>query len=414
MFGCQQNLIHPTPDIRAVLEFICGESNKLHNCGTYLARQIYFKTGRIVGSYELHRELAGNPHFGSMYSQVAQQCLTSVAESFRSFKGLMKAFSEGKIPVRPRVPGYRGPGLHVVTYPKQAIKLKGGLLRFPLGKRVKTWFGIDSFTLPMPDNLDFKDIREYRILPRHGTFYLELVYKKEVEVVKLDPSKIMGIDHGVNNWLTCVTSEGTSFIIDGLKIKSMNQWYNKRVSVLKEGKPQGFWSQQLASITEKRNRQMRDGVNKAARRVINHCLKNKIGTIIFGWNKGQKDGANMGRKTNQKFVQIPTGKLKDRIAQLCEQYGIKFIETEESYTSKTSFLDLDFLPTFGEKPEGWKSSGRRVERGLFVSGTGKRVNSDCNGAANIIRKVAAMSESIFDGVSRGVLTAPLRIRLWVA
>lgn len=55
---------------------------------------------------------------------------------------------------------------------------------------------------------------------------------------------------------------------------------------------------------------------------------------------GQKDGANIGVKTNQKFVQIPTGRLKDRIAQMCEQYGIKFVETEESYTSKASFVDL--------------------------------------------------------------------------
>ncbi|MCV3214598.1 IS200/IS605 family accessory protein TnpB-related protein [Plectonema radiosum NIES-515] len=130
----------------------------------------------------------------------------------------------------------------------------------------------------------------------------------------------------------------------------MNQWYNKRVSALKENQPQGFWSKQLASITEKRNRQMRDAVNKAARIVVNHCLENKIGTIVFGWNQGQKDSINLGSKTNQKFVQIPTARLKNRIAQLCEQYNIKFVETEESYTSKASFLDNDILPKFGEKP----------------------------------------------------------------
>ena len=96
---------------------------------------------------------------------------------------------------------------------------------------------------------------------------------------------------------------------------------------------------------------MRNAVNKGARKVIQHCLNNQIGTVIFVWNKGQKNSANMGKKTNQTFVQIPTGKLKDRIAQLCEQHGIKFVETEESYSSKASFVDNDFLPTFGEKPE---------------------------------------------------------------
>ncbi len=101
---------------------------------------------------------------------------------------------------------------------------------------------------------------------------------------------------------------------------------------------------------------MRDAVNKAAIKVIHHCLKNQIGTVVFGWNKGQKNSANMGSKTNQKFVQIPTGRLKDRIAQLCEQYGLRFVETEESYSSKASFVDNDLLATFGEKPEGWQQA----------------------------------------------------------
>lgn len=179
-----------------------------------------------------------------------------------------------------------------------------------------------------------------------------------------------------------------------------------------EGKPKGFWSNQLASITERRNRQMRDAVNKAARIVVNHCLKNGIGKIVFGWNTGQKDSANMGKKTNQKFVQIPTARLKARIAQLCEQYGIEFIETEESYTSKASFVDRDYLPTFGEKPEGWKESGRRVKRGLYRTGSQNwYINADCNGAANILRKVATILGLCLNGVGRGALAAPQRIKL---
>jgi len=87
--------------------------------------------------------------------------------------------------------------------------------------------------------------------------------------------------------------------------------YNKRVASLRSGKANGYWSKRLASLTEKRNRQMPDAVNKAARKVIQHCLNNQIGTVVFGWNKEQKDSANMGKKTNQKFVQIPTGRLKD-------------------------------------------------------------------------------------------------------
>jgi IS605 OrfB family transposase len=157
---------------------------------------------------------------------------------------------------------------------------------------------------------------------------------------------------------------------------------------------------------------MRDAVNKAARKVINHCLENKIGTLVFGWNKRQKDSSNMGRINNQKFVSVPTARLKDRIAQLCEQYGINFGETEESYTSKASFVDGDELPKYGEKPEGWKSSGKRTKRGLFRTANNQYINADAQAAANIIRKVATTLGLDLSGVSSGALLTPLRVRLW--
>ncbi len=330
---------------------------------------------------------------------------------------------------RPRLPNYRQGGLALVTYTGRSVRLKDGMLVFPLGTKIKAWFGINSFTVPMPSNLDYKDMREYRILPRNGCFYLEMVYKNESQQVQLraapitgetpatggallDAAKVLGIDHGLNNWLTCLSNIGTSFIVDGLKLKSLNQFYNKQIANIKDKKPQGFWSKKLATITEKRHRQVRDAINKAARIVVGHCLANGIGTIVFGWNKGQKDGADMGKKNNQKFVQIPTARLKDRIFQLCEQYGIQFIETEESYTSKASFLDSDILPVFGAKPEGWKKSGRRVSRGLYRSADGTKINADCNGAANIIRKVAVTLGLCLEGISSGALTTPLRVRIW--
>ena len=206
----------------------------------------------------------------------------------------------------------------------------------PLGTTCKRWFGVDSFNISLPSNLEFKDIKELRILPKNKSFYFEFVYKKEVEKVSLNQDNVLGIDPGSNNWLTCVSNVDTSFIIDGKHIKSMNRWYNKRVSTIKENKSQGFWSKKLALITEKRNRQMRDGINKAARIVINHCLKNNIGTVVFGWNKRNKDSINIGKKNNSEFVPIPTARLKDRITQMSEQYGIQFVETEESYSASRS------------------------------------------------------------------------------
>ncbi|MGK7928383.1 MAG: RNA-guided endonuclease InsQ/TnpB family protein [Spirulina sp.] len=414
MYGCQQNLIK-NPEYLPFLEYLCRTANKLINCGIYLARQWYFKCGCIPGKYDLEKQLKQNQNFKFLFAQAAQQTLRGVAESFKSFKELSKNYQQGELENRPRLPNYRKKrGMGVITYPKQALKLKEEGVRIPLGLKVKAAFKVEAFFLPFPTNLDFKKIREIRILPRNGCFYVEWVYKLEPQQIEVDKSKVLGIDHGLDNWLTCVSNVGTSFIVDGKHLKSVNQWYNKQIATIKEGKPQGFWSKRLSRITEKRNRQMRDAVNKAARLVVDHCLENGIGWIVFGWNKGQKNGIDIGAKNNQKFVQIPTAKLKDRIKQLCELYGIEFVETEESYTSQASFLDDDFLPTFGAKPESWKPSGKRVKRGLYRSGDGNLINADCNGAANILRKVAATLGLCLKGVSSGALTTPVRVRYWTA
>ncbi len=414
-YGCQQNLISTDSDTRGILEFLCSEACKLINCGVYYSRQIFFKTGKIPNRAELHKVLGTdnqNVHYKAFYSDTAQQILTGVAESFKSYLGLLKGIKKRTVEQRPRLPGYRQGGMALVTFTGRSVKLKDGMLRFPLGSQVKAWFGLDSFNLAMPSNIDYKSIREYRILPRNGCFYLELVYKTEDVQSDVNPDSALMIDHGMDNWLSCVSNVGTSFIIDGKHLKSINQGYNKRVAFLMDGRANGYWSKRLEQLTENRNRTMRDAINKAARKVINHCLENKIGVVIFGWNKGQKDSANMGKKTNQKFVQIPTGRLKERIAQLCEQHGIKFVETEESYTSKASFVDLDVLPTFGEKPEGWQASGKRVKRGLYRTAQGWLINADAQGAANIGRKVAMMLGLDLSGISRGTLSMPLRVPLW--
>jgi putative transposase len=67
--------------------------------------------------------------------------------------------------------------------------------------------------------------------------------------------------------------------------------------------------------------------------------------------------------------------------------GWRFVEQDESYTSKASFLDRDLLPVkVGEKPDNWQASGKRIKRGLYRSAQGLTLNADINGAANIIRK----------------------------
>ena len=128
-----------------------------------------------------------------------------------------------------------------------------------------------------------------------------------------------------------------------------------------------------------------------------------MGNVVFGWNKGRRQKINLGSKTHQTFVQIPTARLKDRISQLCERHGIRFIEIEESSTSKASFLEADELPTFCAQPKGWKESRRRVKRRLYCSKDGFKINAACNGAANILPKVWATVGLCLEGVSRGAL-----------
>jgi putative transposase len=412
LMGVQQNLLKPDQALRAVLEYICSESNKLHNCAVYYARQMYFKAKRYVTPFDLNYELLKNRHFAALCAQAAQQTCGAVGEAVKSFSELIKLFWSGDLTDKPNFPKYRKPGLHLVAYPKQALKLIDGLVRFPLGLQTKAWFGLAEFYLPFPSNLDWEDIKEVRILPRNGAFYAEFVYPTGVVKADVDPDKVLGVDPGLDNWVTCISNAGTSFIIDGLHLKSINQWHNKTVAKLMEGQPNGYWSKRLARATEKRNRVMRDAVNKAAKKIVDHCLAHGIGTLVFGWNDGQKDGANLGSKTNQKYVQIPHARLKERVKQLCAKHGIRFIQTEESYTSKASFVDADEIPVYGEKPMDWEPSGRRIKRGLYRAGNEWRINADCNGAANIMRKVAAMLGLDLSGVSRGALSAPVRVPLW--
>lgn len=397
----------------AIIEYLCHESNSLYNCAVYYGCQIWFKTGKIVSGFDLTAELKTNKHFNAGYASAMQQTCLNVGEAFKSFKQLLSKSKTGEIDQKPQPPKYRKTGgLFTVTYPKRWLKLVDNQIRFPLGNQVKAWFGITDFYLSMPSNLEWSDVKEIRLLPRNRCFYAEFVYQSSGVKVNLNKSNVLGVDHGLNNWLTCVSNVGTSFIIDGYHLKSLNQWYNKSVAKLKENQPQGFWSNRLAAITEKRNRQMRDAINKAARYVINHCLDNNIGTVIFGWNPRQKDSSALGKINNQNFVQVPTARLKTRILQLCEQSDIRFIETEESYTSKASFLDGDFMPKYGEKPKNWHSLGKRVNRGLYRTANNFFINADANGAANIIRKVATTLKLDFSGVSRSALTTLLRVRLW--
>ncbi|MFN7412892.1 MAG: IS200/IS605 family accessory protein TnpB-related protein [Dolichospermum sp.] len=136
-----------------------------------------------------------------------------------------------------------------------------------------------------------------------------------------------------------------------------------------------------------RNAKVRDYLNKAARYVINHCIEHRIDKLVIGFNIEMKQSINIGSRNNQNFVQIPHSSFRFKLKALCERYGIKYVEQEESYPSKASFLDDDNIPVFNaDNPKKYEFSGKRIKRGLYRTQFGILVNADCNGAANILVK----------------------------
>ncbi|NET83561.1 MAG: IS200/IS605 family element transposase accessory protein TnpB [Moorea sp. SIO1F2] len=420
-------------------EFQCQQSNSLFNCAVYYAKQKHYqwlegqkayttfwrgdelrcgwKTYKCATKYpELDKALKLSPHYKGMAAQSAQQTLKTVGEAISSYNKLVGLYYQGKVD-RPRFPRYRkSGGMASVTFPKQALTYKEGLFYPSVSKESKPEL-LTQITLEPPDFIDPDWVKEVTIRPCYGQLWLDWLIDDGKPPVTTNPnlnySQAIGIDHGGDNWLTCVSTLGKSFIIDGKKLKAMNQNYCRLVAKYKSGKSEKYWDSNLDRIQLKRNNQMRDAINKAARFIINRCLSDGIGNLVIGWNEGQKNRSNMGKQGNQKFVVIPNKRLIERLKQLCSEYGINLIITEESYTSKASFLDGDSLPNYGAKPKGWRPSGKRVRRGLYRTASGKLINADTNGAANILQKVTTQSFDLTK-VAREALTLPHRYDLFTS
>jgi len=379
-----------TDQTRDVLVFLCHEANRLWNTAVYQVRQAHFSTcgireffdqndllrrqfkdKKVKISYSgLCQEFKENPHYQWLGGQQGQQVLKSVVEAFKSYNQLLEMWFNGEIDHKPKLPSYRTKGgLCEFSFPAQSLRLnlENGRWVLPMSRLIKDYWVEEEFSIPSVNYICEENIAEIRILPQHGKLWAELVYQvKEKVAVGLDYSQALGVDPGINNLLTCVSTFGKSFIIDGHKIKGSNAKYNKKVAKYKQGKADFYWDEYLNQLTHKRSCFLRDAINKTSRFIINYCLKYGIGNIVFGWGQGVKTNCNLGSKNNQNFVQIPMARLKNRIKELAESVGIKFTETEESYTSRSSFLDGDELPVFGgEKPASWKPSPKKSKKRII-------------------------------------------------
>ena len=240
------------------------------------------------------------------------------------------------------------------------------------------------------------------------------IYEAECIQRNLNTNNALALDLGVNNLVTAVSNSGKSFIIDGKKLKSINQWFNKenaRLQSIKDKQHLGKKpTNKQKAAARNRNNKVNDYMNKAARKLINYCINNDIGTLVVGYNETFQRGSHIGKQNNQNFVNIPYGQLRNKLEYLCKLNGIVFVKQEESYTSKSSFWDRDDIPVYNaDNPKEYSFSGRRTHRGLYKTANGKTINADVNGALNIMRKSRVADMNIL--YSRGEVDTPIRIRI---
>ena len=354
---------------------------------------------------------------------MSQQILKEVDGSFQSFFALLELAKQGQYDIKKvHIPKYL-PKDGFTTLVISFVRISGNELLIPFSRSFRKQNKGMNFKIKIPKIVQGKQIKEIRIVPKQNARFFEIQYTYKVEKLKEkelrnyfpkpDKTKALAIDLGINNLMTCVTSNGKSFIMDGRRLKAINQWFNKENSKLQSIKDKqkilGTTKRQK-KLSIKRSNRINDYVSKSCKFVVMYCLKNGIRKLVLGYNSDFQDNPNMGKKTNQNFKNIPFGKIKSKLEYLCELYHIKFTEQEESYTSKASFLDKDKIPVYdADNPRTYQFSGKRIKRGLYRTSTGKTLNADVNGALNILRKSKVV---VLSGLyTRGEVTTPVRIRV---
>lgn len=414
MYRNQKNQVrHLTKQEYVALKTLCRLSKNLYNATLYAIRQYYFTEKKYLRYESAYHALKDNENYKLLNTDIAQQTMKVVDRNFKSFFALINKamqcdykFSNIKLPHYLPKDGY-----FMLIIPRFTVK--DGYFTVPMSNAFKKEFG--TVKLPFPKNLDKKQVKEIRIIPKHNCkfFEIDFVYIQEQETMQLNPNNALGIDLGLENLATCVTNTGASFIVDGKKLKSINQWYNKENARLQSIKDKqgikGLTNRQYRLLT-KRNNRVNYYMNKTARIIVNYCIQNSIGNIVVGYNLDWKRNINIGSCNNQNFAQIPHCNLRFKIKSLCERYEINYVEQEESYTSQGDFFANDTLPVYNaDNPQEYNFSGKRISRGQYRTYQGTIINADCNGALNILRKSNLVDLRVLQ--ARGCLDQPERIRV---
>lgn len=410
----KQQIKHLSKEDYKSIKELCHIAKNLTNEAIYNVRQYYFTEDKFLKYEKNYTLLKSSPNYKELNSNMAQQILKEVDGSFKSFFGLIKLAKQGKYSFKDcKLPRYL-PKDGYTTLVIGFVRLNGNKLILPFSNNFKKTHKVVEITIP-PVLLD-KKVKEIRILPKANARYFEIQYIYETECIQrnLNTQNALALDLGVNNLVTAVSSTGKSFIVDGRRLKSINQWFNKENARLQSIKDKQHFGKKPTNrqkaIARDCNNKVNDYMNKAARMIIDYCINNDIGTLIAGYNVTFQRNSHIGKQNNQNFVNIPYGRLRDKLAYMCELNGITYVEQEESYTSKASFWDKDNIPVYNnDNPKEYEFSGNRVHRGLYETANGKTFNADINGALNIMRKSNVVDMNILYG--RGEVDTPIRIRI---
>ena len=363
-----------------LIDEMCYNSKNLYNEANYMIRQEFIANKNYLNYYDMNKEFKTHENYKACFSQPANCTLRLLDKNWKSYFRAIKDWKKNpeKYLGMPKLPKYlKKDGRYPWMIPNNSClydKENGELY----------------FRLNILKGYRFKcrclgRLIQVRFIPRGSCYVMEIVYETEIPDTKTESNRIASIDLGVDNLVTMTNNIGLKpIIINGKGIKSINQYYNKRLakekSLLKI-RHSKYWSKKLDGITFKRYQRIKNYMHNASSYIVKWCAENDIDTLVVGKNKEWKQNASMSKGSNQKFVDIPYQMLLQQLKYKCENVGIKYIETEESYSSGTSFLD-------GEEPikQNYDKS-RRIERGLFRTNKGLLINSDVNGSLQIMMKV---------------------------
>ena len=374
--------------------------------------------------YEFYNSLLSitdNPDYYAegLPRQSAQQSVKKCVRDLKGYFASLRSYGKdrSKFTGKPELPGYHRKGGHataILTNQDAVLKpyqkVRGGFAMKPL-KEDRLWYKLKlpltKLTLPAGELPKDAVVKEVKITPENGTYVLNVALQynlPDVEVTEA-PGRIASIDVGVDNLMAVANNCGLDHLLyKGGVAKSVNQLYNKKIAaIMSDQMPAADGkfvpTQAYYTVTNRRNDTLRDLFHKTAKHFIDWCVDNRIDTIVMGKNPLWKQDCDIkADSAKQNFVQLPFNTLREYIRYLSEAKGILYIEQEESYTSKASFVDRDYIPVYGKDDEKAAFSGIRGPkhykgrykpsgfRGLYQTKEGKFINSDLNGAANILRK----------------------------